>query len=85
MRIGQLTISGDEDNNIINCRISDPNDGQSYNAYVKYEAFTRVGLPVDVSKVYDVAFSGETHDVISIIRVNDEESRRRKARLATLL
>ena len=85
MRIGQMTISGDADYEIIRCCISDPNDGNTYNALVKCEAFAKAGLSVDVRKVYDVAFSGETHDVISIIRVNEAETERRRAVLATLL
>ena len=85
MRPAKLTISGDVDNQIISCTVLDPYTGQTYKVLVKYEAFSKKGLPVDVSKVYIVTFDGDTHDVTQILGIDEAESGRRKRQLAALL
>ncbi len=85
MRICYLTIAGSTEETKIRCRIEDPYEGKSYTAYVLHDAFTKVNLPVDTRKVYNVEFSGEFHDVIRIIGVNQKLTKNRRQYLSTLL
>lgn len=85
MRICYLTITGNTEEIKIRCSIEDPYEGKSYKAYVLHEAFARVNLSVDTRKVYNVEFSGHEHDVIRILSVNEEETKKRRQYLSTLL
>lgn len=85
MRNGYLTIAGSTEEIKIRCSIEDPYDGKSYTAYVLHDAFAKAKLKVDPRKVYNVAFSGESHDVICILGVNQEMTQKRRQYLSTLL
>ena len=85
MRRGTMTITGPTDVEKIRCCIEDPYSGESYKAFVSYSAFTKAKLHVDQRKVYNILLSGEYHDVISILGVNEEETQKRRQYLSTLL